>query len=341
MNTVLWCLKRCLSIAAPYTYAPLSFLTSFARRRQSYVLQRWPGAVDMDAATRVAVFAHFDRKGIVDDFIFHYLTAIAQAGFTTLFVSNAPRLSPESLRRLSPLCGAILQRANVGLDFGAFKDGIATLQLERLEALLLVNDSVYGPFHDLADVMSGMNFLEADVWGITDNWQRHFHLQSYFLFFGRRALASPVFRRFWRRLRYVQAKSWVVEHYEIGLTRALLHAGLRCRALFPYRVAATTLVDAVQRATADLPALARPRQRFAAALVAAVEKGRPLNASHYFWDHLISRMGCPFLKRDLLRKNPARIPGLIRWREIIQTASKYDTDLIVRHLERSVRNRGI
>src|SRR5262252_1447401 len=264
MKTVFWLMKRLLWNASPYTYAPVSYLLSFTRRRPSYVRQRWPGALDLNTATRVAVFAHFDRQGIVDDFVLHYLTAIAHAGFTTLFVSNAPRLSSESLSRLSPLCGAILQRANVGLDFGAFKEGIASLQLERLEALLLVNDSVYGPFRDLAEVISGMNLLEADVWGITDNWERHFHLQSYFLLFGRRAVASPAFRRFWRRLRYVQSKSWVIRHYEIGLTRTLLQAGLRCRALFPYRVAATTLVGAVRgEMPADSRALAGPRQRFA------------------------------------------------------------------------------
>jgi lipopolysaccharide biosynthesis protein len=325
-----------------YACASTSFLASLARRRQNYVRQRWPGALDLDAATRVAVFAHFDRQGVVDDFILHYLAAISHAGFTTVFVSNAPRLSSESLSRLTPLCGAILRRANVGLDFGAFKDGMATLRPERLEALLLVNDSVYGPFRDLADVMSGMNLLEADVWGITDSWQHHYHLQSYFLLFGQRALTSPVFSRFWSRLRYIQSKSWVVKHYEIGLTRALLRAGLRCRALFPYRVAATTAVEAVRREmTANSQALAGPRQRFAATLVAAVEAGRPLNPSHYFWDPLISRMGCPFLKRDLLRKNPARIPGLVHWQDVIQVAGKYDTDLIVRHLERSVRNRAI
>jgi len=323
-------------------YGLAACLLSFTRRRSSYVRRRWPGALDLEAATRVAVFAHFDRQGVVDDFILYYLGAIAHAGFTTVFVSNAPRLSSETLSRLTPLCGAILRRANVGLDFGAFKDGVATLRIERLEALLLTNDSVYGPFRDLADVMSGMNLLEADVWGITDSWQHRFHLQSYFLLFGHRALTSPVFRPFWSRLRYVQSKTWVIKHYEIGLTRALLRAGLRCRALFPYRLAALTAAETVHREmTADSYALAEPRQRFATTLVTAVEAGRPLNASHYFWEHLISRMGCPFLKRELLRKNPARIPGLVRWEEVIQRTGKYDTDLIARHLERSARNRAI
>jgi len=335
-------MRQLIRREARRVYGIVSYLRSFTRRQPNYVRQRWPGALDLDAASRVAVFAHFDRHGIVHDFVLHYLGEIARAGFTTVFVSNAPQLHPDSLARLVPLCGAILLRHNLGLDFGAFKDGIGSLRLERLEALLLANDSVYGPFRDLGDVIGRMNPLEADVWGITDNWERQFHLQSYFVLFARQALTSPAFGQFWRDVRYVQAKSWVIGHYEIGLTRALLQGGLRCRVLFPYRLAATTLIDAVrQGVTGDSPAFSGPRERFAGALVDAIEDGLPLNSSHYFWDHLITRMGCPFLKRELLRDNPARIPGLVHWQEVIQSASKYDTDLIVRHLERSLRNRGI
>src|SRR5262252_2925017 len=233
-------------------YGWVSYVMSFMRRRSSYVRRRWPGALDLEGATRIAAFVHFVRQGIVHDFVLHYLAEIARAGFTTVFVSNAPRLDPESLDRISPLYGAILLRANVGMDFGAYKDGIGELpRLDRLEALLLANDSVYGPFHDLGDVIGRMNPAEADVWGITDSWERRFHLQSYFLVFGRRALSHEAFRQFWSGVRYVQSKSWVIGHYEVGLTRHLVRNGLRCRALFPYRVAATTMLAALGRQAAD------------------------------------------------------------------------------------------
>src|SRR5262249_39481849 len=165
-------------------YGSTSYLLSFTRRRSSYVRRRWPGALDLEGATRVAVFVHFDRQGTVHDFVLHYLAEIAQAGFTTVFVSNAPRLDPERIDRIAPFCGAIVQRANVGMDFGAYKDGIGTLpRLDQLEALLLANDSVYGPFHDLGDVIGRMNLAEADVWGITDSWERRVPPPGYLLLF--------------------------------------------------------------------------------------------------------------------------------------------------------------
>ena len=142
----------------------------------------------------------------------------------------------------------------------------------------------------------------------------------------------------------MQAKSWVIERYEIGLTRTLMADGLRCRALCPYRDAATGLmaVGARERDRRPGPAEVSPTRRvFLGRVADAVAFGVPLNSCHFLWDHLVLHMGCPFIKRELLRDNPAGIPGVIRWREVVQAVSKYDTDLIARHLEQSVRKRAV
>lgn len=330
---------------ARWIYGWSSFFYTFVRPRSSAVVERWTGDLDLGTATRIAVFVHFDRHGVVHEFVHHYLHEINRAGFALVFVTNAPRLGAADRERLAPLCGAILRRRNIGRDFGAFRDGIAAIpDPGRLDLLLLANDSVYGPFHDLGDVIGRMDMVETDVWGITDSWGPSFHLQSFFLLFGRRALASAAFPRFWRAVRYVQSKSWVIHHYEVGLSRALAAEGFRCRALCPYREVATTAAEALAREADSSPDARDPssaRSAFAARVLDAVALGIPLNSSHFFWDHLVLRMGCPFIKRELLRDNPARIPGVIRWRQVIQAVSKYDTDLIARHLERSMRKRAV
>ena len=179
--------------------------------------------MDLKTATRVAIFSHFDRHGRVHEFVHFYLQEIARAGYTLIFVSSAPTLRPEDLVRLTPLCGLILRRKNVGFDFGNFKDAIARIpDLGRLDSLLLANDSVYGPFHPLAPLIERMDPTAGDVWSMTDNWTWRFHLQTYFVLFGRRALESEAFRRFWRRVRYLQAKTAVVMWYEVGLTQAMI-----------------------------------------------------------------------------------------------------------------------
>lgn len=321
----------------------LSYAWSLTRRDANYVAERWDGLHDLTDAPKVAIFNHFDRQGRIHDFVDYYLRQIAAAGYVIIFVSNSPRLPPASIERLTRLCGLIVRRPNVGRDFGAYKDGIALIpDLARLDSLLIANDSVYGPFFDLKEVMARMDPDQAEVWGITDSWERRYHLQSFFLVFGKTALASPAFARFWRGLRYVQSKFWIITRYEIGLTRALMAAGLRCKSLYPYRVAATALVEAVKdRKILNQDDIEPVQKRFIRQVFDAINAGIPLNGTHFFWDHLIGAMGCPFLKRELLRDNPMRVPFVQYWEKVIASASAYDTDLITRHLELSLRNRSI
>ena len=323
-----------------YVYG--SYYRSVVRRRQDFVEERWSGLQDVSAASRIAVFNHYDRDGVVHDFAAHYLRQLAEAGFTVIFVSNAPRLSRETVDRLRPSCALILRRANVGYDFGALKDGIAQIpSLERVEALLLVNDSVYGPFHPLKDIVSRMD-RSADVWGITDSWQHQFHLQSFFLLFGRTAVTSPAFAQFWSNVRYVQSKEWIIEKYEIGLTGALVAGGLSCRALYPYREAAAAFLEAVEGRDLLRDPGRHPAERaFLVKAHAAIDSGAALNSTHYFWDYLIERMGCPFLKRELLRENPEGIPYVRQWDRVVAAASAYDTGLVERHLTSTMCGREI
>ena len=53
------------------------------------------------------------------------------------------------------------------------------------ECLVIANDSVYGPFGPLGPLLSRMDFGAADAWGMTETWQIRYHLQSYFVAFGR------------------------------------------------------------------------------------------------------------------------------------------------------------
>lgn len=310
-------------------------------RKESYVHERWDGHLPLAGARRVVVFVHYDRQGVVHDFVRHYLRQLHDIGFAIVFVSNAPRLM--QVETLQEICALVIRRDNVGYDFGAYKEGIAAVpDLGALDMLLLANDSVYGPLYHLGGLLDRMGPEEADVWGASDSWERSFHLQSYFLLFHKAALTAPAFAAFWRQLRYVQSKTWIVRKYEIGLTRALRRSGLHCRAAFPYRQAAAALIEAVVEGNVTGDALQDPvRKRFIQQVFHTINAGVPLNGTHFFWDYLIARMEFPFIKRDLLQKNPAHIPLLNYWERVVRSSTDYDTDLILRHLEMALKNRSV
>ncbi|WP_044564581.1 rhamnan synthesis F family protein [Azospirillum sp. B4] len=291
----------------------------------------------MEGARKVAVLNHFDQRGVVHDYVVYFAAKLAEAGYAVIFASNCPDLSSSDTAKVLPHVAWVLKRRNIGWDFGAFKDAIALIRDPgALDHLLITNDSIYGPLHDIDQVVEEADPKIAGIWGLTDSWDQHFHLQSYFLVFYPAVLKHPSFTKFWNGVRYYRRKHWVIRDYEIGLTRFFLRAGIQCRALLPYRSivseVSTPIDVAAENAKGHVANYLRHMQM-------SILHGHPLNQTHYFWDYLITYKRSPFIKRDLLQRNPVAIPHLQRWEEVIRAASDYDTNLILHHLQLSMRHR--
>ncbi|KAA5612501.1 lipopolysaccharide biosynthesis protein [Rhodovastum atsumiense] len=284
-----------------------------------------------------------------------HVAALKAAGFSVIFVTNSGRLRREALFALQSLCAGIIIRRNIGYDFGAMREVIEHLDLPRAdtEMLLLVNDSVYGPLRPLDDILARMDFNQADVWGLTESWQRRYHLQSFFLAFGRTALTDPAFRNFWRKVRPVTSKWWVISRYEIGLTQAMVKAGLRVEAVWRYsdlvrRVPPLGGIQAEMEPEADAEAKAYPgmldpmvksRLTHRQYIRTASSKRTPLNPTSDLWRDLLES-GFPFIKRELLQRNPGEVADIAEWREVVRQTGSTAAEWIERDLKRVMRNRA-
>lgn len=288
---------------------------------------------------RVVVFCHFDPHGEVVEHVRGYVEALRETGLSVVFVSNSGHLQPDAERWLLPRCAWVVIRRNVGYDFAAWRDGleVAGLPAADTEFLAIANDSVYGPIRPLGPILARMDSSEADVWGMTDTWQRRYHLQSYFVAFTRNTLCSESFLAFWRGVRDLRSKTAVIRRYEIGLTQALLRAGLRVGVLWRYVDTVSQLrtsgagegdqpLNAVQRVADERHEAAAARR---IALNPTAELWRPLTFS-----------GFPFIKRELLRRNPADVPDVAAWLNLVRVVSPEDAEVILRDLARSLRNRA-
>ncbi len=319
-------------------------LVAGVRRRETYVVARraeasegWPNAGV--ATGKVCVFAHFDRRGEVHDYVLHYLDSLRRAGFAIVFVSNAVNLRPSAIADVSTRAALVLSRKNMGGYFGAYKDAIAAIgDLSGIDQLLLANDRLYGPLWGLSDVLARIVALRGQFWGLTDSWQRAYHLEPDFLLFGSAAISNPAFGQFWRGVRYVNSKSYEFRHYEVGLSQALLRAGLRGGVLCSYRDMSRVVVDAVRNGALSGDRLDE-RQRHLSDAYELVQKGTPFDLSAYLWDYLITRMGYPFIKRAHFERDRIKAPYISHWQSIVTRESDYDSDLIVRHLESTLKNR--
>lgn len=258
----------------------------------------------------LALYAHWSPTGAVSDMVLGQLAAWRACGFDVVFVTNAAP-SPLDWEKAGQNTVLRIARDNVGRDFGAWRDALAIVLQHRPSPreLLLVNDSVLGPIRPLAAVMAALRAGGDGMFGLTENRGGGPHLQSYALLASGDAAVKDVAMHL---AAYQPSRSkWRLVHKgEIGLTRHMLARGHRVAALFGY----DRLTGALR--PEDLlplgPRFAEPD---------AVDR-YPLNPTHHLWRVLIERFGFPFLKTELVRRNPGRLPGVEAWPELVDTPSR-------------------
>lgn len=268
------------------------------------ILAAEPGVAPRQGRS-LGLYLHWSGSGRVSAMVLRQLALWRAAGFDMVFVTNAAP-PPADWAAVAVETVLRIRRRNVGRDFGAWRDA-AALALEGQpppEELLLANDSVLGPFLPLEPLVDAWRTGGEGLFGLTESWGGGPHLQSYALL-ARGAGAVARLRAHLARQRDSRSKWRTVQGGEIGLTRAMLADGHRCAALFGYRRVCEGL-DAAERAAFG------PRFSDAAAVLRY-----PLNPTHHLWRALVERHGFPYLKTELVRRNPGRLPGVEQWREVV------------------------
>lgn len=138
-------------------------------------------------------------------------------------VSNLP-LATGDRELLQRHCSLVIERPNLGYDFGGYREGIMTL-IERglpARALYVMNDSIWFPLRESTDVLQRARACPSDLYGLLCNevtrGGKRRYLQSYFFRFGRLLLHSKEFRDYWRHLPLMNDKHQVVHRCERRLT---------------------------------------------------------------------------------------------------------------------------
>jgi lipopolysaccharide biosynthesis protein len=228
---------------------------------------------DPSILSDVCFFSSYSFSGVVEEYVYYYLKELKKAGFSIVFISTSA-LQEKCVDRLSEYVFLIIERENKCPDFGSWKVGLSMLNWgKKLNSVLLVNDSVFGPFFDLGDIISPMK-KKYDVWGMTDSYEVEYHLQSYFLYFNKTAIASEVFTKFWRNVDLSASKEEVIYKYEVGLSGIFARSNLQ--------LGAYASIDMLSKN--------------------AVHGHKIINPTLVFWKSLIKEHQFPFLKRELIIK---------------------------------------
>jgi lipopolysaccharide biosynthesis protein len=185
---------------------------------------------------RIALFAHFDRDGIVDNYVIYYLRGLARVADRILFVSDCELRAGEAAK-LEGLAELISAGRHGEYDFGSWKRGLAHLNydLAAWDELILANDSCYAPVFPFEDVFERMSSAGCDFWSPSNNQikGKFDHLSSYFLVFRHPVLEDKDFLSFWEHIGPQPNAGAVIAKYERGLSWLLCEKGYRYGSSLP------------------------------------------------------------------------------------------------------------
>ena len=302
---------------------------------------------DLDSAVqktgKLAIYTTYHDHDRFLSFHRRIIEALSLVGFTVLVVHASRKFVPR-LAEIQSRQVFLIGKKNLGYDFGSWCVGFFGISnlLHKIDEIIFVNDSVFGPMFDFAELMEKIRALKVDFAGLTDSYEHHHHIQSYFFWFGTNVIRSLAFARFFGEYPFPPDKKTVIGQGELSLTRVLFAAGFDYSVCFPYE----TLVDSWFQQLPRVRREIRQLQTFTNVqtgpqlkhnLLEALDRiagvlcsGQPVNPTHFFWDVLISEYKFPFIKRELLFLNPAQIPTYHRCKEVVIKSNRNVWDDILR-----------
>ena len=173
-----------------------------------------------------AIIASYPTGGI-PVFLKNLLEGFSQNQVGVILVSNVP-LSPSDREYAARYVSILIERCNVGRDFGAYQTGLA--HFESLEwvgpynKLMLVNDTLFYSKYT-GQLIAQMLENDEPFLGAFENFSHHYHVGSFFLCFARRVIQADAFKTFWKRYRPYSTRYHCIMAGEVGLTKALMRAG--------------------------------------------------------------------------------------------------------------------
>lgn len=267
---------------------------------------------------KLCLFANYDRLSIIHEYVIYHLKKIKELDFEIIMIITSKDLPEKEIDKVKNIVDKIIYRENVGYDFASWKEGLEIVgEYQSYKQILLTNDSIYGPIHDLKSVFEKMKKKNLDMWGMTDGFEHKYHLQSYFLVFNSRIIQSEFFKHFWNGVKYYPnaLKSRIIYQYEIGLSRgALNHNFLIGSYIGYYDILEKILEHGTKNET--------HKNAFK----------RPLNPTLHLWKELLIYTKSPYLKVDLIKSNPLKSKNIYEWSYLIKE-SGYDKNLILNHLK--------
>jgi rhamnan synthesis protein F len=232
-----------------FYYIPVGRACLTPNHRSSDIREAHAGTCSF-ATGRYAIYVLWQPR-TVPWYVVNLLEGLKRHEVNTIVVSNE-KLNDEQLATLTPLCAEVLVRKNKGLDFGAYKDAILRLSDGKvpLSRVLLLNDSVYMFRRGLDELLTALLAEDMPMVAAHENWEKHYHFQSFCLGFSGSLLNDPKIQKFWRHYRPISIRRWCIDHGEVKFSAAIRKAASSFKVVYSIN----DLLDALSEGS-DWPTL--------------------------------------------------------------------------------------
>ena len=175
----------------------------------------------------------------MSEHVLYQLEQIKPLFSRVILISNS-RLEKNYMRKLEIIgITEIIQRANIGFDFAAWRDGMDYVgfdHLEKYDSVTLMNDTCIGPLWPLEPYFRSFeSAIDCDFWGMTNFKKTKYfreHVQSYFVSYSREVVSSKVFKSFWMNVKSYDNVRQVIDNYETKFTSELKRTGFNYQVVF-------------------------------------------------------------------------------------------------------------
>jgi len=257
-------------------------------------------SVSLLGSRKIALVALFPRGPLLKS-VERLISNLLDRNYEIVVVINQSN-QRDWIPGLSKYPISIMERQNVGRDFGAYKAGIRFLKnrgvFSNIESLLICNDSVfYGKnFGDF------LNRYEENLSSWTSaflNFEKHTHAQSFFQSFSGQVVQTEVFQKFWSDYYPSNRRVHAIDMGEVMLSRILLNAGY-----FPKSVVNAKNIASVYKA--DQVSFEDFYSVFSESYYEMMNYS-PQIKNEYFWHTL---------ERSFMEKNCSHIAGLLAFKAL-------------------------
>lgn len=182
---------------------------------------------------RLFIFAGYDKQGVIDNTLLHYLSCLSDLGDIILCMdSDVTKGELAKLKSITNLLHVSAERHDE-YDFGSYKRGFQYAKTNKLlnkyDWVYFVNDSVYGPLWDIKPVLTNLESRGVDLIGMIDymNKETPIQVQSWFVGMTKRVVNEQFFADFMNGVTHQINKQLIVLKYEVGLSQIILRHGYK------------------------------------------------------------------------------------------------------------------